>query len=149
QPGAAKHRVFAGTGTVMGGSGSVNGMVYTRGSRLDYAEWPEGWRWDDIERDFLAIEKQLRPHPRPPRQWTEACISAAEANGFLRKEDLNDGNLSNVIGYEWMSYDGEQRRSSYVAFIKDKPPANLTILMQARAERIVFDGERRATAVEL
>ncbi|MBW2380189.1 MAG: GMC family oxidoreductase, partial [Deltaproteobacteria bacterium] len=34
---SAKHRIFAGTGTVMGGSGSVNGMVYTRGSREDYA----------------------------------------------------------------------------------------------------------------
>ena len=38
QPEAAKHRIFAGTGTVMGGSGSVNGMVYTRGARADYAE---------------------------------------------------------------------------------------------------------------
>src|SRR5205085_11678327 len=95
---AARQRVFVGTGTVMGGSGSVNGMVYTRGARLDYAEWPEGWRWEDIERDFVEIEKRLRPHRREPTAWTEACISAAESFGFSRKDDLNDGDLSNVIG---------------------------------------------------
>ena len=146
---AGKQRVFAGTGMVMGGSGSVNGMVYTRGARLDYAEWPEGWRWDEIERDFQAIETRLRPHRRPPTAWTEACISAAEANGFLRKDDLNDGQLSNVIGYEWMSYDGEDRRSSYVAFIKDAGARpSLTVQTKARAQRIVFDADKRAVAVE-
>jgi choline dehydrogenase len=146
---AGKNRVFAGTGMVMGGSGSVNGMVYTRGARLDYAEWPEGWRWEDNEKHFLAIEKMLRPHRRPPTAWTEACISAAEAKGFLRKDDLNDGNLSNVVGYEWMSYDGEDRRSSYVAFIKDAGARDkLTVITKARAHRVIFDGDQRATGVE-
>ena len=149
QQDAAKQRVFAGTGTVMGGSGSVNGMVYTRGARADYAEWPAGWRWDDLQDDFLAVEKVLRPHRRPATEWTEACISAALANGFARKEDLNDGDLSNVIGYEWMSYEGEDRRSSYVSFIKDAGALpNLDIRTGARAHRIVFDAERRAVAVE-
>ena len=97
QTDAAKQRVFAGTGTVMGGSGSVNGMVYTRGARIDYAEWPEGWRWDDLQADFLAIEKVLRPNRRPATKWTEACISAAVANGFSRKADLNDGDLKVTV----------------------------------------------------
>jgi choline dehydrogenase len=149
QTGAARQRVFAGTGTVMGGSGSVNGMVYTRGSRLDYAEWPEGWRWDDLQTDFLTLEKVLRPNRRPATEWTEACISAAVANGFSRKEDLNDGDLSNVIGYEWMSYENEDRRSSYVSFIKDAgAQPNLTILTGARAHRLLFDADQRATGVE-
>jgi choline dehydrogenase len=146
---SAKHRIFAGTGTVMGGSGSVNGMVYTRGSREDYAQWPLGWHWNDIQEDFKAIERTLRPHRRPPTKWTEACISSAEEHGFRRQEDLNDGNMSNVIGYEWMSYEGEQRRSSYVAFIGDAGPrANLTIRTGARAHRVVFSAEKRARAVE-
>jgi len=149
QTDAAKQRVFAGTGTVMGGSGSVNGMVYTRGARLDYAEWPEGWRWDDLQTDFLALEKVLRPNRRPATEWTEACISAAVANGFSQKEDLNDGDLSNVIGYEWMSYENEDRRSSYVSFIKDaSAQPNLTILTGARAHRLVFDADQRTTGVE-
>ncbi len=147
---SAKQRIFAGTGTVLGGSGSVNGMVYTRGAREDYAEWPAGWRWDDNQGDFEAIERTLRPHRRPATEWTEACIASAVERGFARKEDLNDGNLSNVIGYEWMSYEGEDRRSSYVAFIRDaEPRENLTVLTGARAHRIVFTTQRRARAVEL
>jgi choline dehydrogenase len=146
---SANHRIFAGTGTVMGGSGSVNGMVYTRGAREDYAEWPDGWHWDDNREDFEAIEKTLRPHQRPATKWTEACIASAEAHGFTRKKDLNDGNMSNVIGYEWMSYEGDARRSSYVAFIKDAGErANLTVLTGARAHRVVFTAEKRARAVE-
>ena len=81
---SANQRIFAGTGTVMGGSGSVNGMVYTRGSREDYAEWPEGWHWDEIQDDFKAIEKALRPHRRPPTSWTEACIASAEGHEIGR-----------------------------------------------------------------
>ena len=146
---SARQRIFAGTGTVMGGSGSVNGMVYTRGSREDYAEWPKGWQWDDNLEDFLAIEETLRPHRRPATAWTEACIASAEEHGFSRKEDLNDGNLSNVIGYEWMSYEGESRRSSYVAFIKDAGDRpNLTVLTGACAHRVVFTAEKLARAVE-
>jgi choline dehydrogenase len=146
---SAKQRIFAGTGTVMGGSGSVNGMVYTRGSREDYDEWPEGWHWDDIQDDFKAIETTLRPHRRPATEWTEACIASATEFGFARKEDLNDGNMSNVIGYEWMSYEGEQRRSSYVAFLKDAGErANLAVLSDARVHRVVFTPEKRARAVE-
>ncbi len=146
---SARQRVFAGTGTVMGGSGSVNGMVYTRGAREDYDEWPIGWKWEEIRADFEAIESRLRPHRRPATEWTEACIAAAEENGFVRKGDLNDGEMSNVIGYEWMSYEGDQRRSSYVAFIKDPGPRdNLVILTRAQAHRVVFSSSKRARAVE-
>ncbi|MFW2387966.1 MAG: GMC family oxidoreductase [Polyangiales bacterium] len=147
---AAKQRMYAGTGTVLGGSGSVNGMVYTRGAREDYAEWPAGWNWDDNQEDFEAIERTLRPNRRPPTEFTEACIASAEEQGFTRKEDLNDGNMSNVIGYEWMSYEGEQRRSSYVAFIKEAGPReNLVIWTSAQVQRVVFTAEKRARAVEV
>lgn len=144
-----KQRVFMGSGTVLGGSGSVNGMVYTRGDVADYAEWPEGWRWDDVRPDFEAIEARLRPRRRPPTHWTEACISAAVACGFSRSEDLNDGHLRNVVGYEWMTYEGDRRRSSYVAFLKDAPARpNLVVVPRAKAHRIVLDERKRATGVE-
>ncbi|HWB79896.1 MAG TPA: GMC family oxidoreductase [Nannocystaceae bacterium] len=142
-------RVFAGTGSVLGGSGSVNGMVYTRGAVQDYAEWPEGWRWHDVVPDFETIEQSIRPRPRPPTRWAEACISAAVACGFERRENLNDGMLSNVVGYESMSYEGDRRRSSYVAFIKDAPARpNLTVRPKSKLHRIVFDDRKRAVAVE-
>jgi choline dehydrogenase len=145
---AGKQRIFLGSGTGMGGSGSVNGMVYTRGSREDYAEWPRGFRWDDFVPDCEAIEAKLRPNTRPPTGFTESFIRAAEGAGFRRSSDLNDGDLSGVVGYEWMNYEGEHRRSSYVAFIKENPRKNLEVRTGARVHRIVFDSNKRAVAVE-
>jgi choline dehydrogenase len=144
----AGQRVFLGSGTGLGGSGSVNGMVYTRGAAEDYDQWPEGWRWRDVVPDFEAIERVLRPNRRPPTAFTEACLRAATDTGFRASTDLNDGDLSGVLGYEWMNYEGDGRRSSYVAFIKDRAPAgNLTILTGARAHRIELDDRKRAIAV--
>ncbi len=142
-----KKRIFQGTGTGMGGSGSVNGMVYTRGAAVDYAEWPKGWRWENVQEDFQALERVLRPNRRTPTEFTEACIRGAEEAGFRRKEDLNDGELGGVIGYEWMNFEGEDRRSSYVAFLRDADLPGLTIETGARAEKIDIDGNRRVTGV--
>ncbi len=141
-------RIFLGTGRGLGGSGSINGMVYTRGHRADFDAWPAGWRWDDLVPHFEALEARLRLHRREPTEFTEACIAAAEQRGFRRSEDLNDGDLDGVLGYEWMSYEGNQRRSSYAAFLKpalSRP--NLEVVTGAAAQRVLFTG-RRATGVE-
>jgi len=149
QAGCGGRRLFAGTGMGMGGSGSINGMVYTRGAVLDYEEWPEGWRWDDLVRDFESLESRLRVRPRPPTEFTEACIAASEAAGFARKLDLNDGTLRGYLGYEPMSYEGDARRSSYVSFLKAPgAPENLTVETGALAHRILVNGDRRAHGVE-
>jgi choline dehydrogenase len=141
-------RLFLGSGTGLGGSGSVNAMVYTRGDARDYDEWPAGWRWADVAADFAALEARLRPRRRAPTRFTERCIAAACEVGFARKEDLNDGDLSGVLGYEWMNFEGEARRSSYVAFLREaRQRPNLTVVTGARAERLVFDADRRAVAV--
>lgn len=149
QPHAAGQSIFVGTGSVVGGSGSVNGMVYTRGDKLDYAEWPQGWSWSDVKPDYEAIESTLRPRRRPPTQWTEACVASAVSAGFEHRDDLNDGELNNAVGYEWMTYEDDRRRSSYVAFIQDAPPKpNLTIETHAHVHRLVFGEGRRVIAVE-
>lgn len=135
-------RLFAGTGMGMGGSGSVNGMVYTRGSKLDYAEWPAGWHWDDIVPDFESIESKLRARPRAKTEFTEACIAASEAAGFQRKENLNDGTLRGFLGYEHMNYERDARRSSYVSYLKDNAFKNLTIVTQALAHKILVENGR-------
>jgi choline dehydrogenase len=141
-------RVFLGSGTGLGGSGSVNGMVYTRGAAEDYDQWPDGWQWRDVVPDFEAIERVLRPNRRAPTEFTESCIRAATLAGFRRSEDLNDGDLSGVLGYEWMNYEADARRSSYVGFIKDAPPRpNLTIVTNARVHRVEIDGDKRVSAV--
>ncbi len=143
----AGRRLFMGSGHGLGGSGSINAMVYTRGSRLDYEEWPASWRWPSVLSDFEAVEARLRPNRRPPTEFTEACIDAAEHAGFSRKEDLNDGDLSGVLGYEWMNYEGRDRRSSYVGFLApalDRP--NLHLRTGASVRRLVL-GERGVEGV--
>lgn len=141
-------RLFMGSGRGLGGSGSINAMVYTRGAKLDYEEWPRDWRWSSIEPDFEAIERRLRPHRREPTQFTEACIDAAVAAGFRRSEDLNDGDLSGVLGYEWMNYEGDLRRSSYVSFLA---PAlqreNLVVRSRATVHRLALDPTGRVASV--
>lgn len=147
QPACGGHRLFLGSGKGLGGSGAINGMVYTRGAREDYAHWPEGWRYDDLVPAFEALEARLRVRPRAATAFTERFVAAAEEAGF-RRGSLADGDLSGVIGYEPMNYEGDARRSSYVAFVRDLQAPNLTVLPRTTVLRVVFEGQR-AVGVEL
>ncbi|MCA9691478.1 MAG: GMC family oxidoreductase N-terminal domain-containing protein [Myxococcales bacterium] len=150
QRSAGGRYLFAGTGRGLGGSGSVNAMVYTRGAAADYDAWPPGWRWDDVSPHFEALEEALRPHRRPPTRFTRAMLEAAANAGLRTVDDLNRGDLSGVMGAEWMNFEGEARRSSYVAYVRERAAGreNLRVHTGARARRIIFEG-RRAVGVEV
>jgi choline dehydrogenase len=148
QPGCGKQRLFLGSGRGLGGSGSINGMVYTRGDRADYASWPRGWQYDDVAPYFAQLEQKLRVRPREKTRFTETFVQSAEHAGFRRSEDMNDGDLAGVIGYETMNFEGDQRRSSYVAFVKDRAAKNLTVCARTRVLRVLFEGAR-AIGVEV
>lgn len=147
QTGCGGRTIWAGTGRVLGGSGAVNGMVYTRGDRRDFATWPEGWRWDDIVPAFQALEARLGIRPRPSTAFAEAFLEAAVDAGFVRKDGMNDGDLGGVAGCNDMNYAGEHRRSSYRAFLHGADLPGLTVRTGARVRRLIFEG-RRAVAVE-
>lgn len=148
QPACGKQRLFLGSGMGLGGSGSINGMVYTRGDKADYESWPRGWQYADVAPWFAELEAKLRVRPRAPTQFTETFVEAATQAGFRRSENMNDGDLAGVIGYETMNYEGDARRSSYVAFVKDAQRKNLSVLSRTLVRRIVFEG-RRAVGVEV
>ena len=136
-------RLFMGSGRGLGGSGSINAMVYTRGAREDFDGWPQGWRWDDVVPAFEAVEAVLRPRSRPSTDFTERCIAAAENAGFRRKRDLNDGDLGGVLGHEAMSYEGDERRSSYVAFLREhRGDPNLELRTHAVVDRLLIEKGR-------
>lgn len=150
QPGCLGKSLYVGSGRGLGGSGAINAMVYLRSSVSDFDDWKvPSWRWSEIVGEYEALERVLDPHRREPTAFTEACIAAAEHAGFRRKHDLNDGDLDGVLGYEWMNYRGDERRSSYVAFLR---PAlgrpNLRVETGAQARRVTFDGDRRVTGIE-
>ena len=150
QPGCLNKSMFVGSGRGLGGSGAINAMVYLRSSVADFNDWAvPSWRWSEVVGDYEAMERVLDPHRREPTGFTEACIDAAEHAGFRRKADLNDGDLDNVLGYEWMNYRGDQRRSSYVAFLQpalDRP--NLRVETGTQVRRVLFDGDRKVQGVE-
>ncbi len=150
QPHSANRSVYVGSGTGLGGSGSVNGMVYTRGDKLDFAQWPEGWQWDDVVPAFEALEQRLGVQPRAATVFSEAAIDAAKSAGFDQKDGLNDGTLCGFIGYNDMNFRGDQRRSSYTSLIygREQELDLLTIKTEVKAHKIIFDNQQTAVAVE-
>lgn len=149
QASCAGRTLYMGSGSVMGGSGAVNGMVYTRGDKLDFEQWPAGWQWDDNAPAFAGVEQRLRVRHRAPGRFTEIALDAAERNGLARKHGLNDGELCGFMGYNDMNYEGDARRNSYVAFIKENSHRQrLTIKSRSLVHRILFDAQHNAVAVE-
>src|SRR5436190_30309 len=84
QAGCGGNRLFLGSGRGVGGSGGINGMVYTRGAVFDYRSWGPGWQWDDVQADFAAIAGRLRPRRLPPTPLTAPCPPAAPAARLAR-----------------------------------------------------------------
>lgn len=148
QPTCGERPLYIGTGRGMGGSGAVNGMVYTRGDRKDFERWPQGWQWDDLLPAFAAVEQKLGVQPREPTAFAQRFIDAAVQAGFRRKDGLNDGQLAGYIGCNDMNYHGDDRRSSYRAWLHQQQLPGLTIATGSAVQRVVFDAKKRAVAVE-
>ena len=153
-------------GHVLGGGSSVNGMVYIRGSRLDYDAWAQmgcrAWSYDRVlpvfrdlecnERlsgEYHGVDGELpvsdRAHAHP-LSW--AFIRAAQECGLPYNEDFNGARQEGVGFYQVTTRDA-RRMSTAVAFLrKAETRPNLTIRTHARVHKVVFDG-RRAVGVLL
>ena len=152
-------------GRVMGGGSSVNGMIWSRGHRLDYDDWARlagpGWGWPDMLAAYRAIEDhelgadELRGAGGPVRvsigpfryAEAEAFIAAGVQAGLpARGDDLNHPDLDG-IGWYAHSVRRGRRESSSTAFIDPvRRRPNLEVKTDAFVERIEFEG-RRAVAV--
>ena len=153
-------------GKVLGGSTSVNGMVWVRGGPGDYADLAEAagerWGWENFARAFEAIEgHELGPGPTrggsgplrvslPPEKnaLTEAICAAGERMGWPIKQDVNAPDEGVGVGYMPRSIWQGKRQSAAVAFLKpamNRP--NLTVITGAVTDRVLFDG-KRATGVQ-
>jgi choline dehydrogenase len=154
------------TGRTLGGSSSVNGMVYVRGQPGDYDGWEaagcEGWGWKDIGRCFKAIEDhalgeaeyrgvggplKVTVHPSGD-PLCEAIIDAGRQSGVPRVDDINETEQGGV-GYQTRTISKGRRFSAANAFLHPamKRP-NLTVRTDAHVRRILFEGVR-ATGVEV
>jgi choline dehydrogenase len=159
EPELAGRRVFWPRGKVLGGSSSINGLVYIRGQAEDYDHWRQlgnqGWSYEDVLPYFKRSEDQrrggdafhgaggaltvsdLEHHP-----LGEAFIEAATALGIKRNDDFN-GATQDGVGYFQLTTRNGRRCSAAVAFLRPamKRP-NLRVVTRALAEKVVLDGKR-------
>jgi len=151
-------------GKMLGGSSSINGMMYFRGQAEDYGEWERlgaaGWGWDKIGPAFRAIEHHelgddgvrggsgpLRISVEPRRDpLSEAFIAAGERLGLPRVDDLNRSGRDGV-GYTTRTIWKGRRQSAAQAFLKRaRNRTNLRIITGATVDKLLFEG-RRAVGV--
>ncbi|GGN61300.1 GMC oxidoreductase [Novosphingobium indicum] len=153
-------------GKVLGGSTSVNGMVWVKGQPADYdvlaTRAGTQWGWASFARAYEAIEgHELGPAPSrggkgplrisisPERNaLTEAMKAAGVKMGWRFKADVNEPDDGVGIGYMPRSIWKGRRQSAAVAFLRPamKRP-NLTVITGATTDRVVFAG-KRASGVE-
>ncbi|MBN9552994.1 MAG: GMC family oxidoreductase N-terminal domain-containing protein, partial [Alphaproteobacteria bacterium] len=160
EPESALHErvLYQPRGKVLGGSSSINGMMYVRGNALDFDDWAKagcaGWAYDDVLPYFRKAEDQSRGANRwhgaggPLKVSDQSfdhelpnalCRAAAQA-GLARNEDFN-GASQDGFGYYQMNIHNGRRWSAargYLTPARKRP--NLRILTNARAERIVVEG---------
>ncbi|WP_277188514.1 GMC family oxidoreductase [Caballeronia sp. BR00000012568055] len=161
-------------GRGLGGSSSINGMVYIRGVPRDYDRWAqagcEGWSWREVLPYFKRAEcnQRVGGHDdafhggggpmivsdlRSPSQFSRYFIEAAQAAGYRYNADFNGATQEGVGMYQVTQKDGERWNAARaylhlgdVNSLSRYP--NLHVLTDAQAVRIVFEG-RRAVGVEV
>jgi choline dehydrogenase len=165
EPGLNGRTVFQPRGKVLGGSSSINGLLYVRGQHEDYDRWRQlgnsGWGFDDVLPYFKKAEDQQRgaddfhgaggPLPvsdsRCPDPLSEAFVTAAAETGMPINPDFNGATQEGAGWFQTTTRRG-RRASTAVCYLRRvRRQANLRVETAALAQRIVFDG-RRAVAVE-
>ena len=165
EPGLNGRQVFQPRGKVLGGSSSINGLLYVRGQHEDYDRWRQrgnaGWGYEDVLPYFKKSEDQQRGGdqyhgsggPLPVSDWrhadplSEAFVKAAAEVGIPTNPDFN-GERQEGAGFFQTTTRLGRRASTAVAYLRPalKRP-NLQVETAALAQRILFEG-RRAKAVE-
>jgi choline dehydrogenase len=164
QAGIADRAIHWPRGRVLGGSSSINGMLYIRGNATDYDGWAQrgcrGWGWEDVLPYFMKSENYIsRDGPNRARggplqvedyrtilPLTHRFVEAAQQAGFALSPDLN-GPQQEGVGYSQMSRNGRFRGSTATTFLRQaRGRANLRIETNAVVLRLTFDG-RRCTGV--
>jgi choline dehydrogenase len=167
EPNTANRQIPVPRGKVLGGSSSINGLVWVRGQPLDYDTWAQmgcrGWSWRDVAPLFTRIETFVdgdgsngRGTSGPLKVSTvpdqnplyDALFAAAQAAGFKLNPDYNSEDQEGVVKTQTSIYKG--RRMS-VAHCYIEPAAkhspNLNVVTDAHTLRVLLEG-RRCVGVE-
>ena len=164
EPGMNNRRVYWPRGRGLGGSSSINGLIYVRGQPQDYDGWAalgnRGWGWRDVLPYFRKLERNARGasayHGDQGPVWCsdigarhelmDAIISAGEEIGVPRNDDFN-GATQDGVGYYQLFTRAGMRCSSATAYLRPaQKRSNLRVETHAHATAVTFDGTR-ATGV--
>jgi len=166
QPGLGGRKLFWPRGKLLGGSSSINAMIYMRGAVADYDEWAEltgdpSWSYDHVLPLFRRMEDNVRgadryhgvggplrvENLRSPHPWTRAVVQSAVAVGYPRNDDFNGPTLEGVGQYQVTQRRGRRWSSADAYLHPAERRPNLTVRTGALTTRVLVSGGR-ATGVE-
>jgi choline dehydrogenase len=160
QDGLAGRSLYWPRGKMLGGSSSINAMIYMRGHPAVYDGWAaagnEGWAYDDVLPYFKRAQHQERGESayhavdgplnvadlRDPNPLTQAFVTAAAEIGMPQTDDFNGAEQAG-FGYYQVTQKAAQRWSTAAAYLRpalERP--NLTVRTGAQATRVLFAGKR-------
>jgi choline dehydrogenase len=160
EPHMSDRKLYWPRGKVLGGSSSINAMIYIRGNHKDYDQWRDlgnpGWGFSDVLPYFKKSEHHERGASeyhgvggplnvsdlRSPNPLSETFIEAAQEAGFSRNQDFN-GESQEGFGLYQVTQKGGKRCSAAVAYLRPAMQrSNLTVRTGVHVSRILFDGRR-------
>jgi choline dehydrogenase-like flavoprotein len=165
QPGLNGRRGYQPRGKVLGGSSSINAMIYARGQRRDYDDWAAlgntGWGYADVLPYFKRAEHNQRGADafhgvdgplnvmdlRSPHRFGELFVQAGEQAGLKRNPDFNGADQEGVGVYQVTHRDGARMSAAKAYLLPNLARPNLTVLTRVHVTHIVTEG-RRAVGVE-
>jgi choline dehydrogenase len=147
EPGMNDRRIYWPRGRGLGGSSSINGLIYVRGQPEDYDGWAasgnRGWGWNDVlpyfERSETACSDIDEKH-----ELIEAIIRAANALGIPRNDDFNRGRQEGVGYYQLFTRNGLRSSSATAYLRRAQRRPNLRVETNAHATRVLFERTRAA-----
>ena len=152
-------------GKTLGGSSSINGMLYVRGNPLDYNSWSQlgnrGWSYESVLPYFRKSENfegdgdEARgkggplnvAHMREHHPICDAWIQAAKAEGFPLNKDYNNGNQEGFGYYQVTQKDGKRHSLARAFLDPARARKNLHIVTNAMTDRVLLEG-KKAVGVE-
>lgn len=153
--------MFCPRGKMLGGSSSMNAMIYIRGDASDYDHWAElgnrGWSYKDVLPVFKRSENQERGGDdyhgtggglnvadlfKEPDVPSQDFVAACDEVGIPRNPDFNGKQLAGCGYYQVTQKNGERCSSARANLHDAEDRPNLTVITRARATRVVFEGKR-------
>jgi choline dehydrogenase-like flavoprotein len=165
QPGLNGREGYMPRGKVLGGSSSVNAMIYARGHHRDYDQWAAegnaGWSWDEVLPYFKRAEHNERGANawhgtggplnvmdlRSPNRFSPVFVEAAQQAGFPHNPDFNGADQEGVGVYQVTHKNGERYSAAKAYLTPHLSRPNLHVITGAQATRILLE-RKRAVGVE-